>query len=257
MNLSEENRSQLAQITDYWNYRAPSYSQDNQKELDSHKHCAWRELIMANAPKTAAPLKVLDVGTGPGFFAIMMAKLGHYVSAVDATENMLAEARANAQSNQVSIEFVQQDVHSLPFEDNHFDLIISRNVTWNLAHPKAAYQEWLRVLKPQGKLINFDANWYLYLFNDEFKQGFLQDRHNADVAAIDDYYRNPKTKIMEDIARGLPLSRELRPRWDMDALLSLGVRKVEITPNITQLLWDEEEKINYHSTPMFMVVAEK
>ena len=44
--------------------------------------------------------------------------------------------------------------------DNTFDMIVSRNVTWNLEHPDRAYYEWMRVLKPGGVLLNFDANWY-------------------------------------------------------------------------------------------------
>lgn len=257
MSYQTTEHDQLHQITDYWDYRAESYSQDNQKELAGDKSAAWASLILSKTPKLDKPLKVLDVGTGPGFFAILMAKHGHQVTAVDATENMLAQARDNAYQHGVSIEFVQQDVQNLPFSDNTFDLIISRNVTWNLNQPEQAYAEWLRVLKPEGRLLNFDANWYLYLFDEKHHQGFYQDRDNATQAQIDDIYRNPKTKIMEDIARTLPLSRELRPRWDMDALLRVGARFVEINPDITPMVWDEEEKINYASTPMFMICAHK
>lgn len=257
MQYSTTHHEQLHQITDYWDYRAESYSQDNQKELATDKSAAWAKLIFSKVPNTDKPLKILDVGTGPGFFAILMAKFGHQVTAVDATANMLEQARDNARKNGVRIEFVQQDVQDLPFEDNTFDLVISRNVTWNLSQPEQAYTEWLRVLKPSGRLLNFDANWYLYLFDEKHHQGFYQDRDNANLAQIEDIYRNPKTKMMEDIARDLPLSRELRPRWDMDALLRVGSSFVEINPDITPMVWDEEEKINYASTPMFMICAHK
>ncbi|SPZ01220.1 methyltransferase [Proteus mirabilis] len=63
-------------------------------------------------------------------------------------------------------------MQDLPFGDEQFDLVVSRNVTWNLKSPCEAYQEWFRVLKPGGSLINFDANWYLHLFDDEYWQGF-------------------------------------------------------------------------------------
>ena len=49
---------------------------------------------------------------------------------------------------------------ALRFADNTFDMIVSRNVTWNLEHPDRAYYEWMRVLKPGGVLLNFDASWY-------------------------------------------------------------------------------------------------
>lgn len=38
--------------------------------------------------------RVLDIGTGPGFFAINLALAGHEVTAVDVTEEMLQYAKA-------------------------------------------------------------------------------------------------------------------------------------------------------------------
>lgn len=67
-------------------------------------------------------------------------------------------------------EFYIMDSHILEFEDNYFDLIVSRNVTWTLYNPQKAYKEWKRVLKPGGKLIIFDANWYLSFFDDYVKE---------------------------------------------------------------------------------------
>ena len=49
------------------------------------------------------------------------------------------------------------DAQKLDFEDNTFDVVISRNLTWNLEHPDVAYREWVRVLKVGGRLLNFDA----------------------------------------------------------------------------------------------------
>ena len=55
---------------------------------------------------------------------------------------------------------VMIDGSKLDFEDNTFDVVISRNLTWNLEHPDVAYREWVRVLKAGGRLLNFDANGY-------------------------------------------------------------------------------------------------
>ena len=51
------------------------------------------------------------------------------------------------------------DAQNLEFEDDVFDVVISRNLTWNLKDPKRAYEEWCRVLKPGGVMINLDANY--------------------------------------------------------------------------------------------------
>ena len=39
-------------------------------------------------------------------------------------------------------------------------------------HPDRAYYEWMRVLKPGGVLLNFDANWYHHLFDEEKRAAY-------------------------------------------------------------------------------------
>jgi len=43
----------------------------------------------------------------------------------------------------------------------------------------AAYDEWARVLRPGGLLLNFDANWYAYPFNEKAQAACAQDRINS------------------------------------------------------------------------------
>lgn len=246
----------LCSVTSYWNERALSYSEANQEELAGIKRTVWQNLLLSHAPDSK-PLRVLDIGTGPGFFAVIMAQAGHIVTAVDATTGMLEQAKTNALHYNVDINFVECDVHNLPFDDDSFDLIITRNVTWNLKKPDAAYQEWYRVLKTDGRLINFDANWYLHLFDSVYKAGFDQDRKNTQQQGIPDHYINTDTVTMTQIAEVLPLSKVLRPQWDATVLLNTGFKQCLFDVNIGEKVWDHEEKINYGSTPMFMIVAEK
>ena len=79
------------------------------------------------------------MGTGPGFFAIILAEAGIQVTAVDYTEEMLKEAKANAGELSENIHFQQMDAQNLEFPDETFDAVITRNVTWNLEHPVRAY----------------------------------------------------------------------------------------------------------------------
>lgn len=256
MNLTLNHTELLNEVTHYWDNRAASYSEANIEELHSNKKSLWLNTILQNAPKNQ-PLNVLDIGTGPGFFAIILAQAGHKVTAIDATPNMLEKAKQNAQSEGVDIDFHLGDVHSLPFADEQFDLIVTRNVTWNLDFPAQAYSEWFRTLKKGGRLINFDANWYLHLFDEQYRQGFEQDRANTAKFQVADHYANPNTKIMDDIARTLPLSQQLRPQWDAKTLLDIGFNQLMIDTQISETLWDFEEKVNGASTPMFMIVAQK
>lgn len=250
------NNEILKSITDYWDNRAQGYSESNVAELNSNKSALWLETILSLAPQKSC-LNILDIGTGPGFFAIILAKAGHNVTAIDATTAMLEQAKHNAQQENITIEFMSGDAHQLPFADNQFDLVINRNVTWNLKDPLTAYQDWYRVLAPQGRLIVFDANWYLHLFNDDYRQGYLNDRSNTQKMQVSDHYVNTDTKAMEDIARQLPLSQVIRPQWDAKVLLDIGFNQCYIDTTIGEQLWSEEEKVNYGSTPMFVIMARK
>ena len=111
--------------------RDRSYSVQNIAEMNDWRQQAWRKLILSYAPPKEC-LRILDVGTGPGFFAINLAMAGHNVTAVDVTEEMLFHAKENAKSYGTKVNFILHRGEFLPFEDNSFDLIVSRIVIWNL-----------------------------------------------------------------------------------------------------------------------------
>lgn len=248
----------LEKVEQYWSKRSDGYCETNLQELHSFKREAWTDLINEYAPKvTGRKLKVLDIGTGPGFFAIIMANCGHEVTAVDYTDAMLEKAKNNADIYKKSIDFKRMDAHNLEFQDNTFDLIVTRNITWNLQKPDEAYRDWYRVLAKGGRLLNFDANWYLHLHDAEKRKAYEQDRLNTLEKGYEDHYTCTDTKAMEDIAKNLPLSKICRPEWDAKELLSIGFKKIMIEMEIGNRVWDEVEKVNYGSTPMFMVAGEK
>ena len=165
----------LPQIEHYWTGRAKGYSEVNQHELATGQDRVWLGEIRKHLPK-GENLKILDVGTGPGFFAILLARAGYDVTAVDYTEAMLAEAKKNAGEVAEKIHFQRMDAQRLDFPDGYFDVVISRNLTWNLECPEQAYAEWMRVLKEGGRLLNFDANWYHHLFDEEKRREYEEDR---------------------------------------------------------------------------------
>ena len=65
----------------YWTGRTLGYSGVNQEELASRQRIAWRNVISqriaARFPdREPSQIRILDVGTGPGFFAIILTELG-------------------------------------------------------------------------------------------------------------------------------------------------------------------------------------
>ena len=256
----------LNEIESYWSTRTEGYSEVNEKELKGMQKSAWLKTLeggfsgdMTEVEKET--LRILDIGTGPGFFPMILAEAGYHVTAVDYTPGMLEKAKENARKfigeKSQNIEFQRMDAQALEFADESFDVVISRNLTWNLPHPEAAYKEWLRVLKKGGKLLNFDANWYGYLYDDAKREAYENDRKNVEKGSLDDHYLCTDIDRMEKIALQVPLSETKRPGWDVKVLEGLGAGKIEINEEIWQQVWSEEEKLNYGSTPMFMVEVTK
>ena len=73
---------QEASMNNYWNERSSSYSEMNMRQFYSEQKNTWEWMIFSRV-KEDRPLNVLDIGTGPGFFAILAALRGHKVTAVD------------------------------------------------------------------------------------------------------------------------------------------------------------------------------
>jgi len=231
---------------DYWTKRTPGYLEVNQGELASRQRAVWSSVI---SQRIAARFP-------PGFFAVILTELGYRVAAVDYTASMLKAAKENAGSLAAQISFYQMNAEELDFPDNSFDVLVTRNLTWNLRHPKKAYARWTRVLKKGGLLLNFDAGWYRYLYDADAKKGHLQDRVNIAYSNVGDETEGTDVAAMESIARKAPLSARKRPEWDLDILRELGMEALADT-EIWKQVWTREERINNASTPMFLIEARK
>ena len=242
----------------YWTRRASSYTEVVKKNLADGWDGKWADELIRNFPKAEGrALRILDIGTGPGFYAIILAARGYEVTAVDMSEGMLEQARNNAGELAGKIRFCKMDAQELSFKDNEFDVIVTRNLTWNLPDPVKAYGEWRRVLRDGGVMLNIDSNWYAYLFDDEKRLEKQADRENTIQAGFDDHESYDEGWLMENISRSLPMGRLPRPQWDAVTLLDLGFKNVSADTSVSKRLWSREEMSNYASTPCFLIRAVK
>ena len=250
------------EIHDYWTNRARGYSEYNQQEMADARRTMWRDKLLSLLgnqfpEKEPKEIKILDVGTGPGFFAILLAEAGYQVTAVDYTEEMLKEAQSNAGGLAECIVWKTGDAQALDVESNSFDAVVTRNVTWNLPRPDLAYKEWLRVLKPEGVLYNFDADWYGHLYNEEKRSSYEKDRRQTEEQNVEDYYSGTDIEKMEEIARQVPLSRLERPKWDLETMKKAGFLDVSCDEKVWKEVWTEEEIINNSTSPIFLLTGRK
>ena len=110
----------LNENKDYWTGRASGYSEINQEELRTSQREIWRRELKTHIARQfpdreASSIRVLEIGTGPGFFAILLCELGYDVTAVDLTPAMLSEARKNAGALAERIKFLEMNAEDLYF----------------------------------------------------------------------------------------------------------------------------------------------
>ena len=102
--------------------------------------------------------RILDVACGPGVVTAAIAPGAASVVAFDATEQMLEKARARcAKAGLRNVEFRRGDAESLPFEDAHFDGVVTRLAVHHFANPRRAFDEMFRVLRPGGTVVIVDV----------------------------------------------------------------------------------------------------
>ena len=78
---------------EYWDTSAKGYTETVLGELEKEHRTRWENLLKAYLPK-GETLSVLDAGCGPGYFSILLSSMGHTVTAIDFSEEMLKEAFA-------------------------------------------------------------------------------------------------------------------------------------------------------------------
>ena len=78
----------LDTIAAFWNGRAAEFD----SEHDTEDLALWSRTLEQAIGLNGAG-SVLDVGTGTGFLALLLAKLGYTVSGVDIAADMLAQGR--------------------------------------------------------------------------------------------------------------------------------------------------------------------
>jgi ubiquinone/menaquinone biosynthesis C-methylase UbiE len=96
---------------------------------------------------------VLDVGTGTGRAALIMARGGARVTAVDASVQMLEVARRRAADESVKVNFMIADAHALKFPDRAFDVAVSLRVLMHAPDWRRCMSELCRVSQ---RLVIFD-----------------------------------------------------------------------------------------------------
>ena len=97
--------------------------------------------------------RALDVGTGAGAFALVLAGLAREVVGVDVVPELLEQARARAPEN---VEFLDADAGALPFPPDSFEVVCCARTLHHAKRPELIVAEMTRVLRPGGTMLVVD-----------------------------------------------------------------------------------------------------
>ena len=235
-------------VKDDWTQRSHAFGTVRKNELGNEMGQRWLREIERFLPEGGS-LDILDVGTGTGFFAVLLAQQGHRVEGIDLTPAMLEEARTLAKQRNLDITFREMDAQNLAYPDGTFDVVISRNLTWTLPDPQRAYAEWFRVLKPGGVLLNFDAEYAAHVRSHSVQ--------NSKVAPDSPYGHVGMTDALQQENDAITLSMDIgqaRPEWDGEVLTRVGFQSCQTDTQVGKRLLGE---LDLTTAPMFGIFARK
>ena len=145
----------LPEIRQFWDVDAATYDRSaSHHPSTALARAAWARALERLLPPP--PSRVLDVGAGTGFLTLLAAGLGHRVTALDLSAQMLDRLRAKAAAAGLDVETVEAPADQPP--DGGFDAVVERHLVWTLPDPAATLARW-REAAPTGRLVLFESAW--------------------------------------------------------------------------------------------------
>lgn len=192
--------------------------------------------------------RVLELGTGTGGTATLLAKKGASVVGIDLLPFRLDEAKDRVKNHNVSdsVAFTLMDATQLAFQNNAFDFVISKSVLVFTEHTQTA-KECYRVLKPGGKAI-FIENMRHHPLVWLYRKLFLKYSRNlhyfslSDIKAIGETYENTEHREFHFLSLGALFWQKVVPipflyQWTLNFLKRVDRILLRAFPFLKRLCW--------------------
>ena len=160
--------------------------------------------------------RVLDLGCGPGVYAVELTKRGAHVTGLDVSPAMLRQARKRLGQ---TCPLVQADFgRDLPFADGSFDGLLSALAVHYVENWRSMFREFHRVLLPGGWLVfstDHPCFEFVRLGSETYFATMLTTTtwrvSGRKVAAT--YFRRPLEEVVNSlIEAGFQVDRMLEPK---------------------------------------------
>jgi len=142
---------------------------------------------------------ILEVGTGKGHFAIILAGEGYKFTSVDVSEEEQDIARLNLQyfGLEDSVDLKIENAEHLSFEDKSFDIIFSINTVHHFENPLKVMDELVRILSFEGKIVlsDFTRDGFGILDKVHAAEGRIHEKAKFSLRDIEEYLGRKGFKI--------------------------------------------------------------
>lgn len=214
-------------LISHWSSRAEHFQKELYKLLDSEQAYQWMAHIVPYISNKHA--RILDAGCANGFIAFLLHRAGfNNITGIDYCRDMILKAKENATRIGDNICFMEGNLEKTCFPDNHFDVIVCRNVLWQLSNPHVVLEELYRILKKDGIFIYFDAN-------------------RIEVV------KEKTSEKIKYLAKMLPSLQSERPQWDLNILNKSGFKSIDVNHHVKDL----KDASPYSDLKVFKIVCRK
>jgi len=200
-------------------YAGEYFSQDEPLSRSSYFFLMRLALVMDALPPAQGGT-VLDVGCGPGPYALYCVAKGYRYHGVDISDKMIDEARQRFGVLK-DAEFSVSDARRLPFPSDSIDVVLCLGVLEYVPPELEAdyLREIARVLKPGGRVIFsfLNRNCPYWLFED-----YLFPILRLGLRSLQAALKNTRFRFRRDFSRTPPYTRKFTLRGMTACLASLG-----------------------------------
>ena len=168
--------------------------------------------------------KILDAGSGTGYLARKLAKVGAEVTATEPAQQMYNYCIKREEEEKLGINYLQKDLSELEEFENEFDVIVSNMVLMDIPNYQTAIKNCIKSLKPGGVFIfsishpafsESDSEWQKSRFvkiTNYFDPEPRKERYGFT------FFRSISEYINFVIANGCKLEKIVEPRLAREVL---------------------------------------
>lgn len=220
---------------DYYNEIAHLYDSQYEEPYWKLYHVITERLLerLFKQYNLIAPLNVLDLGSGTGFWMEYFVERGDFVTCIEPSKNMIEIIQIKAEALEKQISIIEGISEKIPIENDFFDLVNAQGDVFSYSlDPKESVKESFRILKPGGLLVGSVDNLYAF-FNDAVSTG--------DFDAFTKIEKKKKTEIGNSEISKRTFETHLFSPEDLQVLLTqTGFEHVEIAGKIVFGPYEEE-----------------